>query len=136
MLLVIFSTLPLNQLPKPFREPHLHLSVSASQSHFLVMLDHRFHQRHHFQHLSVYHPLSLSLQTQNLPFPQITPFTVFSHRLHLDGLQSYPALALVLSFRFFSVIFSVSFPCLLLYSVISSKFFINIYFSALVYFLV
>jgi len=41
-----------NQLPKSFLEPHTHLSISVSQSHFLGHARSPFHQRHHCCRLS------------------------------------------------------------------------------------
>ena len=45
------------------------------------------------------HPFSLSLPTQNTPFPQIIPTVVFQSPL--DGLHSYPACSSVAYFSFF-----------------------------------
>ena len=60
-----------NQLPDSFREPHPHLSIFDSQSHYLVIPDHRFHQCHHCHHLS---PL--------LSFTPDSKHTSFTNRSH------------------------------------------------------
>ena len=99
-LLSIFSTLPLEStswiIPRALSACYnLCLTVSLSWS-----CHHRFHQRHHFHH--IYHPFSLSIQTQNTPFPQIISTTSSNHRSPLDGLHGYPARSLAVCFSLFS----------------------------------
>jgi len=57
-----------NQLPDSFPEPHQ--SCQESPPHASVNSNHPSH-RYHSQHPLL--PITLSLQPQNLPFPQILP---------------------------------------------------------------
>jgi len=82
-----------NQLPELFREPHPHLSISASQSHFLGHADHRFHQYHHCHHLSAL--LSFTPDSKHTFSTNHFYYSLSIMDHPVGGLHGYPARSLV-----------------------------------------